>query len=695
MPRIAPYGSWESPISAQLLAESTHPVTAAAWVGDAVWWSEQRPAEAGRTAVCRLDADGGVEELLPAPWSARSRVHEYGGVAWTGLRGPHGDELLWVEGADQRLWRSTPGGEPAPLTPAACGLRFAEPAVVDWPGVGGAVLAVCEHEHGDGDQHGHDGSAAGHGKTGTARHGEPGAAGSGDGPAAASTGVRRAIVLVPLDGSAAADQAAIVELIADADFFAFPRLSPDRRRFAWVAWDHPRMPWDGTRLRLAEVGPAGALGPATTIAGGETESVLQPEWQGDAALIALSDREGWWNPVRYALGDNGAAAPVSSASLVGEAAEYGGPLWQLGARWHAPLPGGGLLAVRSRDGFDRLVRVGAQPGAVHEYPLGLDVLALQAMRGEEALVIGEAAGTMPGLRRVDLATGDVALLRGGLDALPDPAVLPRPTPFTAEGPDGPVHALVSAPRNAGWRAPEGELPPYVFLVHGGPTARAGAGLSLATAYLTSRGIGVVEVNYGGSTGYGRRYRERLDGRWGVVDVADTIAVAQQLAAAGLADPARLAIRGGSAGGLTVLTALAGSAVFAGGVSRYGVADLLGLAADTHDFEAHYLDRLIGPLPAAEAVYRERSPLTRLDRLRAPMLLLQGLDDRVVPPAQSEAVRDALAARGVPHAYLAFAGEGHGFRRAETIVRAAEAELAFYGQLFGVTPPGVPPLELTR
>jgi dipeptidyl aminopeptidase/acylaminoacyl peptidase len=635
------YGSWPSPITARDVAAGSHPVDAGRYVGDEIWWLERMPAERGRSAIRRVTASGDVSTVLPAPWDVRSRVHEYGGAAWTA---DEDGTLFFVEGSDQRVWMLRPGAAATPLTPGDRGMRFA-----DLSRSGDRLLAVRET---------HDGAPV----------------------------PPRDIVAIPLDGSSADDPAALLTVVSGSDFVAYPRVSPDGTLLAWIAWNHPDMPWDATELRVGAL-DEGRVGTWRTLSGGPRVSVLQPEWEDANTLLYTDDRTGRWNLLRHRLDGEAVAVAPSDA-------DTGGPLWNLGIRWFAPLADGRILGVRTH-GSDTLSLI-ERDGEVRGLPADASSRVLLGdARGSRVLFSGAGTTTFGGLWEIDL--DDPAplprLVRGAVDTAPDAAWLPVAQEVTVPGPHGPVHAFAYPPTSPEAVAPEGELPPYLVLAHGGPTSHVSGGAALDVAFFTSRGIGVLDVNYGGSTGYGRAYRERLRGRWGLVDRDDVVAAASGIADGGIADGARLAIKGGSAGGWTVLCALTASDRFAAGISRYGVADLRALAADTHDFEARYLDGLVGPLPEAETVYVERSPLSHLEGFTAPMLIEQGLDDPVVPPAQSEAVRDALAQRGIPHAYLAFEGESHGFRRAETIVAALEAELSFLGQVLGFTPAGVEVLPL--
>jgi dienelactone hydrolase len=650
--QTAPYGSWTSPISAADLVRSQHPVSGGCYVDGELWWTEPRAAEAGRQSVRRFGPGGEPEDILPAPWNARTRVHEYGGASWA--PGPDGS-LLFAEFTDQRLYRLAAGAQqPEPLTPLgpeSTSLRYAEPKL----SADGTEMWCIRESH------------------------QPGGA------------ITRDVCAVPLDGSAAEDPSRIRSVVSGSHFLAHIRLSPDGTKLAWIAWEHPQMPWDGTELRVAELTEAGVCGPWRTVMGSTTESVLQPEWAGNDSLFVISDRTGWWNLYRMPLTEGAEPQPLCPRSE-----DFGGPLWQLGQLWYAPLADGRLLTVRTL-GLDRLAVLDPESGELTDFDLGdVNTIVLNGVANGRALLTCGGARSDTGLRTVDLATGELTVLRLTNDELPPVGYLPEARPMTFTGPGGrDVHTVVYPPSNPDFRAPEGELPPYVAFVHGGPTSRVSPLVNLAVSYLTSRGMGVVDVNYGGSTGYGRAYRERLRGQWGVVDVEDTVAAVRGLAEQGLADGDRLAIQGGSAGGWTVLSALTGTDVFACGVSYFGVAELVKFAQDTHDFESRYLDGLIGPLPEALPLYEARAPLSKVDGLSCPVLLLQGLDDPVVPPAQAEMFRDALVAKGIPHAYLAYPGESHGFRRAETQVNAREAELSFYGQVLGFETPGIPTLELWR
>ncbi|WGW12975.1 prolyl oligopeptidase family serine peptidase [Saxibacter everestensis] len=672
----AAYGSWKSPISAADLAGSGHPVGGGVFAGDEVWWAEQRPSEAGRTAIRRFARPGDVGEarpgesqdageagetvavdVLPAPWNARSRVHEYGGGAWAVVQDAR-PTLVFAEFSDQRLYRLDPGAaEPVALTPAGHGFRFAELAVH------GQLIWCVRETHSDGE-------------------------------------LVRDICTVPLDGAAADDPTSILSVVSGSRFLAFPRLSPDGSKLAWIAWDHPQMPWDGTELRVGAIGPDGSVAEPQALIGSATESVLQPEWIDDDSLYVISDRNGWWNLYELELRPESFDYEHSLRPRYELPAEIGGPLWTLGSRWYSVLADGRVLLTKTL-GTSQLVLLDPETGTASDLAAELTSVALADVSpdGSSALVLGGSARLATGLYQLNLASGVATLCRAGVDDLPDPGYLPVARPMTFHGGpergDREVHAFVYPPRNPGYQGLDDELPPYIAFVHGGPTGHVSELLSMTYAFFTSRGIGVIDINYGGSTGYGREYRERLRGQWGIVDVEDTVTAVLGLAEAGLADPRRLAIEGGSAGGWTVLAALTTSDAFACGASYFGVAELEKFRLETHDFESRYLDGLIGPWPEAEELYVSRAPLNNVENLSCPVLLLQGLDDPIVPPSQAERFKEALEAKHIPHAYLAYPGESHGFRKAENIISSREAELSFYGQVMGFVPADIPVLELSR
>ncbi|MEU6254675.1 prolyl oligopeptidase family serine peptidase [Streptomyces sp. NPDC047043] len=646
-----PYGSWPSPIDAALAAAHDGHPEYVGFVGDEAWWTEPRPAEGGRRTLVRRRADGREESVLPAPWNVRSRVIEYGGRPWAGASVEGQPLVVFVNFADQRLYRYESGNDPQPLTPVSLvggGLRWADPQLLLDRG---EVWCVLEEF-------------------------------TGDGP----TDVRRVLAAVPLDGSAAQDRDAVRELTDDRHrFVTGPRISPDGRSAVWLAWDHPRMPWDGTELVLAGVAEDGTLRDARTVAGGPDESIAQADWASDGSLLHASDRTGWWNLYR------------DGVPLCPREEEFGGPLWKLGQRWFAPLDSG-LIAVVHGRGASALGILDPETGEVVDAagPWTEFGPAL-AVHGERVVAVGASPRSAYEVVELDSRTGRARVIGAEHDDSVDPAHYPEPQIRTFTGPAGrDIHAHIYPPHNPRCVSPGDELPPYVVWVHGGPTSRAPLVLDLEIAYFTSRGIGVAEVNYGGSTGYGRAYRDRLREQWGVVDVEDCAAVALALADEGTADRDRLAIRGGSAGGWTTAASLAATDVYACGTIIYPILDLAGWGTgETHDFESQYLETLVGPLAEVPGRYTERSPAEHADRITAPFLLLQGLDDVICPPAQCERFLERMEGRRVPHAYIAFEGEGHGFRRAETMIRVLESELSLYAQVFGLNPRGIPTLELSK
>ena len=647
---VAPFGSWRSPIDLDLVAGSAV-VLAEPWLdGDDVYWLEGRPTEGGRRTLIRRTPDGAVREVTPAPFNVRDRVHEYGGGSYAVDRG----RIVASSFADGRLWWVDAEGSepPAPLTPPGP-WRYADLAFDPARPV---LYAVRETHDPDDDR-----------------------------PAS----VRNELVALALDG---ADGAGRV-LVGGRDFVAGPRPSPDGRRLAWIEWDHPDMPWDSVRLRVADVGDAGELRAVRTVAGGPGISVLQPEWSPSGDLHFLSDETGWWN--LYAL-DGPAGLDGDARNLAPMDAEIGGAAWVFGRRWYAVLPDGGVLAVARADGRDSLLCIGPE-GAVTAVGAPFTELEGLQVGQHHGIVVAAGPHDGPAVTRLDPATGcPSGVLARSMERPLDPGVLPHAEPITFPTTGGATaRALYFPPTNDSYRGPEGELPPLLVISHGGPTSAASSALSLSRAFFTSRGIAVVDVDYRGSTGYGRPYRDALKGRLGIADVDDCVAAARYLVARGAVDPARMAIRGGSAGGYTTLAAMAFRPdVFAAGISHYGIADLELIHVDGHKFESRYDEGMVAPWPEGRAVFRERSPVHALDRIRAPMLVTQGLDDRVVPPSQADAIERAFLAHGLPHVIIRFAGEGHGYRRADTKRRVYAAELAFLGRVFGFTPADeLPPLEI--
>ena len=641
---ISQYGTWPSPLDAATVAAAGR---SPKWVDvhqNSVWWAENRPDEGGRVALLREGPDGPVE-VLPGSWNVRNRVHEYGGRPWLVLGSERGRDIVaFTNWADQRVYLLDGDAPPRPITPEPSrrhGLRYAD--LSPWPD--GGVLCVRETITGD-----------------------------------RPTDLRRDLVVVSTDG-------AVTVLGASHHFLGGARLSPDGRHVAWFGWDHPRMPWDGTQLCVAEL-TADGLGPHRVLAGGPRESVCQVEWESADTLLALTDPDGWWNLFRIGL--DGATSNLAPC-----AEELGGPLWTFGSRWFAPLGAGRFAVLRS----GRLAVLDEHAGTVTDVATELAVWSADlAVAGTD--VVASAGGPRHDLApvRFDLATGTARPLTQRREVV-DPAYLPEPVERVFDAAGGRrIPALVYRPTNPAHSGPAGSAPPFLVHVHGGPTNRARPLVDLDFAYFTSRGIGVVAVNYGGSSGYGRVFREALNEQWGVVDVMDSAAVATALAEEGVADGTALAVRGGSAGGWTSAASMTTVDTYRCGTIMYPVLDLTTWTSDgggTHDFESRYLDGLVGTLPEHAERYRERSPINKIDRLSGPVLLLQGLEDEICPPEQADRFVAGLAGSGVPHAYLTFDGEQHGFRKAETMVAALEAELSFYGQVFGFTPAGVPVLELRR
>ncbi|MFB6117774.1 prolyl oligopeptidase family serine peptidase [Halosegnis sp.] len=628
-----PYGAWPSPLDAETVTAEHVDFGTVAVADGGVYWLERRPSEGGRGVVLREGTP-----VTPDDHDVRTTVHEYGGGDFAVVDGT----VVYSRFEDGRLYRTGPDG-PTPVTPAPPEPRAHRYADVQPDPVRDRLYAVRERHDTDG---------------------EP----------------VNELVAVPLDGGEPS------VIAAGHDFYSFPRPSPSGDRLAWTVWDHPQMPWDGTRLTVAALGDDGPID-KRTVAGGPDESVFCPAWGPDGRLYFVSDRTGWWNV--YALTDEG-VRPVRE-----EAAEYGTPQWIFGLATLAPLSDGRLVAVRNREGTDDLGLLDPGTGAFE--PANLPFAAYPHPR---VATDGETVAAVAGGPRTPRTVirwrpgGSVTRLRRSFDLPVADEYVSVPEHVTFPSGDAAAHALYYPPTNPDVRAPDGERPPLVARVHGGPTSQARPVLDPEVQFFTTRGVGVVDVNYRGSTGYGRAYREALDGEWGVVDVADCVAAARHLADRGDADPDRLAIRGGSAGGFATLAALAFHETFDAGASYYGVADLRALAEHTHKFESRYLDGLVGPLPAAAATYDARSPAEHADGIDAPLLVLQGGEDRVVPPEQAEQLVEALVDSGTEYAYLKFPDERHGFRTASARRRALTAELGFYAGVFGFEADGADALVLT-
>jgi len=631
--RTAPCGSWASPITSDLIVSATTGLTEPQICGDAVYWLEMRPREKGRYVVVRRDAGGAVTDVTPEGMSARTRVHEYGGGSYLAT----GDAVYFSNDADARLYVQRRGAPARPLTPQG-DVRYAD-FILD--AARGRLITVCEDHRGGG------------------RH------------------PKNFIAAVPVAGGEP------VVLAEGCDFYSNPRLSPDSKRLSWLSWNHPDMPWDASELWTADVGDDGSLTDARQVAGGRSagdgddESIFQPRWSPGGVLHFVSDRTGWWNLYRLKDGQPEALCPME--------AEFGMPQWVFRMSTYDFTDEETIICAFTSGGTWSLgrLRPGAQP---EKLDLPFTQISGVCAGGGAVVCIAGSPASANALVSIDPATAEYGIIRKSSDVEIDEGYISKveSIEFPTEG-GLTAHALFYPPANRDFEAPEGELPPLVVHSHGGPTGAAQSAMSLSTQYLTSRGFAVVDVNYGGSTGYGREYRKRLEGQWGVVDVDDCCNAARFLVETGRVDGGRLAIAGGSAGGYTTLCALVFREVFHAGASRYGVSDVETLATQTHKFESRYLDRLIGPYPQARHLYVERSPIHFVERLSCPVIFFQGLEDRVVPPDQAEKMFEALRERGVPVAYVAFEGEQHGFRRAENIKRALDGEFYFYSRIFAFEP----------
>jgi acetyl esterase/lipase len=618
--------------------------------GDDIYWVEGRASEAGRNVLVRCSADGRIADVTPPGFNVRTRVHEYGGGAYVVEDG----EIFFSNFSDQRIYRSVAsmdaGSEDAgskdpayAVTPEAVtppGKWFYADATFD---ARRRRLMCVREDHSQPDRE------------------------------AVTT-----LVSIPLDGREHAG-----DVIASGyDFYSTPRLSPDGSTLAWLSWRHPRMPWDGTELWTARVSELGALSDARCIAGGPAESIYQPGWSPDGMLYFASDRDGWWKLFRLV---RSRIEPVVTHPPAD--AEFGRPQWVFGTATWAFAGPSRLVLSYTRAGRWFLATVDVASGRATDIAPGLEPHDWLTATPMHAVLVAGWSTKPDAIVRIDLASQAIDTLRPSstMTLNADDVSVPEPIEFAGESGER-THAFYYPPRSAAHSAAEDDRPPLIAISHGGPTTAANATLDLRIQYWTTRGFAVVDVNYGGSSGFGRPYRQRLNGQWGIVDVEDVVRAAQFLVSRGLADPRRLVVRGGSAGGYTTLAALTfHPQAFTAGASYYGISDIEVLAHDTHKFESRYLDTLIGPYPAAREIYRARSPIHFVDRLSCPLILFQGLEDKVVPPNQAEMMANAVRDKGLPVAYLAFAGEQHGFRKAETIVRSLEAELDFYGAVFGFAP----------
>jgi len=637
-PRVAPYGSWKSPVTSALIVSETVRLGQIALDGDDIYWVEARPAEGGRNVVARRTPDGRTTDVTPPPFNARTRVHEYGGGAFAVADGT----VYFSNFADQRLYRQDSGAQPRPITPEA-DLRYADGVVDRHRG-----RMICVRE---------DHTAAGH---------------------------EAVNALVSLDLTGAQDAQV---LVSGNDFYSSPRLSPGGSRLAWLTWNHPNMPWDGTELWVGDLKADGSLERAERVAGGIDESIFQPEWSPDGTLYFVSDRTGWWGLYRWRDGRKvlppASGGPGEVEPLVVMKAEFGRPQWVFGISTYAFTSAGRIVCAYTRQGTWHLASLDTMTCALE--PIETPYSEIGGLRaGPGWVVFGAGSPTeSTSIVRLDLATEHLKVLHRSSEVAIDLGYLSIPQAIEFPTEHGlTAHAFFYPPRNQDYVAPPGERPPLLVMSHGGPTSATSSTLNLETQYWTSRGIAVLDVNYGGSTGYGRAYRQRLEGRWGVVDVDDCVNSARYLVERGKVDGKRLAIRGGSAGGYTTLCALTFRDVFKAGASYFGVSDLEALTKETHKFESRYLNRLTGPYPERRDLYQERSPIHFTDRFSCPVIFFQGLEDRVVPPNQAELMVEALRQKGLPVAYVPFEGEQHGFRRAENIKRALDAELYFYSRVFG-------------
>lgn len=624
-PHMAPYGSWKSPITPDLIASKSNVLGQVVLDGSDIYWNETRPSEGGRMAIMRYAADGTTTDVIPFPFNARTRVHEYGGGSFTVSDGT----VYFSNFADQHLYRVTPGFSPE-LLASQPGLRYAD-MVVD---------RQRERLIGVGEDHSNPELEA-----------------------------INKLISISLTG-----ERRIQTLVSGNDFYSSPRLSPDGSRLAWLTWNHPNMPWDGTELWIGEFDQDGLIKHAQLVAGGQRESIFQPQWSPDGTLYFLSDRTNWWN--FYRLRDS------NIEPLCPKNAEFGVPQWAFGMSTYSFVSAQRIVCVYSEEGKAHLSYLDTASGQLTSLPVPYETITNVRVTAKHVVFLGASPTNSGVIASIDIATGTSKVLRRASSVEIDERYISIPQAIEFPTENGlTAHAFFYPPHNPDYVAPAGELPPLIVESHGGPTGAATSALSLNRQFWTSRGFALLNVNYGGSSGYGREYRERLYGQWGIVDVDDCVNGVKYLVERGLVDSNRLAIHGGSAGGYTTLCALAFRDVFKAGASHFGVSDLDIFVKDTHKFESRYLFNLIGPYPEAKDLYYQRSAINFADRFSCPIIFFQGLEDKVVPPNQAELMVEALRKKKVPVVYLPFEGEQHGFRRAENIKRALEAELYFYSRIF--------------
>lgn len=624
MQKLAPYGSWRSPITSDMIASETIGLEEVAFEGQDIYWIESRPTEGGRYVIVRKGPGKDIEDIIPAPFNARTRVHEYGGGAYTIF-----DRTIFFSNfADQRLYRLDPGSLPRPITPAA-ELRYAD-GVID--ASRNRMICICE-DH-----------------------------------CIAGREAVNSIVAVDLDG-----EKEITILAQGYDFYSSPRLSPDGRKLAWLSWNHPQMPWDGTELWTGELKQDGSLHAIERVAGGISESIFQPDWSPDGLLHFVSDRTGWSNLHRWQDGQ--------SEALTDMQAELARPPWRFGFSTYAFIAPDRIICTYTQDGIWRLACLDTSSLKIDPMETPFTEISYLKAWQDYALFIAGSPERSSAVVKLDLPSEEIEVIRSSSRAVIDQSYLSWPKSISYPSGKGLAYAFYYRPKNRDYEGLPEERPPLLVISHGGPTGAAYSALNLMIQHWTSRGIAVLDVNYGGSTGYGRAYRERLKGMWGIVDVEDCANGAAYLAEKGEVDRDRLIIRGGSAGGYTTLAALAFRTIFRAGASYYGVSDLETLARETHKFESRYLDGLVGPYPDRIDLYLERSPIHFPEKLSCPVIFFQGSEDRIVPPNQARMMFEALRSRGLPTALVEFEGEQHGFRRAENIKRALDAELYFYSRVF--------------